>query len=193
MIAVISDIHDNLANLKTALDYAKTKSVSALFVLGDVTNSDTLKYIAKNFADQIYLVSGNMEVNDLEAESKKYKNIKYLGRKGGVIEIAGRTVGLCHEPFLVNALMADVIPAKAGIQVMENSAKRLDSPDVHRGNDKGSGRRPEIIFYGHTHKPWEETKNGVKLVNPGNISNTLYPASFALWNETTNELELKIL
>lgn len=160
MIAIISDIHDNLANLKTALTISKEKGVSALFVLGDVTNSDTLKYIAKNFADQIYLVSGNMEVNDLEMESKKYKNIKYLGRKGDVITIAGHTVGLCHEPFLANDLIK-----------------------------KGA----TIIFHGHTHKPWEEIKNGVRLINPGNVSNTIYPASFALWNETTNELELKIL
>ena len=170
MIAIISDIHDNLANLKTALTISKEKGVSALFVLGDVTNSDTLKYIAKNFADQIYLVSGNMEVNDLEMESKKYKNIKYLGRKGDVITIAGHTVGLCHEPFLANDLIK-----------------------------KGA----TIIFHGHTHKPWEEIiprrqgsaghENGVRLINPGNVSNTIYPASFALWNETTNELELKIL
>lgn len=160
MIAVFSDIHDNLANLKTALNYAKSKNTSALFVLGDVTNNDTLKYIAKNFPETIYLVSGNMEVNDLEAESKKYKNIKYLGRKGGVIKIANRQIGLCHEPFLANDLI------KQGAT---------------------------LIFYGHTHKPFEELKNGAKLVNPGNISNTIYAASFALWNETTDELELKIL
>jgi putative phosphoesterase len=160
MIAIISDIHDNLANLKTALDYAKSKSVSALFVLGDVTNADTLKYIAKNFSEKIYLVSGNMEVSDLEKESKKYPNIIYLGRRGGVIKIADRKIGLCHEPHLANDLI------KQGA---------------------------EMIFYGHTHKPHEELKNGAKLVNPGNISNTIYAASFALWNEITNELELKIL
>ena len=160
MIAVISDIHDNLANLKTALDYAKNRSANALFVLGDITNADTLKYIAKNFSEKIYLVSGNMEVSDIEKESKKYSNIIYLGRQGGVIKIADRKIGLCHEPYLANNLI------KQGA---------------------------EMIFHGHTHKPWEEIKNGIKLINPGNISNTIYPTSFALWDEVTNELELKIL
>ncbi len=160
MIAILSDIHDNLANLKTALDYSKSKNVSALFVLGDITNADTLKYLAKNFSETIYLVSGNMEVSDLEAESKKYPQIKYLGRQGGIIEIANRKVGLCHEPFLADALI------KQGAT---------------------------IIFHGHTHKPWQENKNGVEFINPGNLANVFYAPSFALWDETTNNLELKIL
>ncbi len=160
MIAIISDIHDNLANLKTALDYSQNKKVSALFVLGDITNNSTLKYLAKNFSDQIYLVAGNMEVCDLELEAKKYKNIIYLGRQGGIIEIAHKKVGLCHEPTLADNLLK---------------------------------QNAEIIFYGHTHKPFEHEKAGVKMINPGNPANTFYSASFALWNEFTDELELKIL
>jgi len=160
MIAIISDIHDNLANLKTALDNATTKQAEVLFALGDVTNAETLNYIATNFKNKIYLVSGNMEVCDLKAESKKYTNIIYLGRQGGIVKINNKLVGICHEPFLAN----DLIKQKA-----------------------------QIIFYGHTHKPFEETKNGVQLINPGNLANVFYAPSFALWDEQTNKLELKIL
>lgn len=169
MIAIISDIHDNTTNLNTALTIAKGAGVSALFVLGDVTNSETLGYLSKNFDGQIYLVHGNMELYE-PSEPSNYKNITDLGRKGDVIEIGGKLVGLCHEPYLADNLIK-----------------------------KGA----KIVFYGHTHKPWEEVKpasaeaasgeDGAKLVNPGNLANTLYAASFALWNETTNELELKIL
>ncbi len=160
MVAIISDIHDNLPNLKTALDYAKSKNVGALFVLGDITNAKTLKYLAANFSDPIYLVAGNMEVCDLETEAKKYPQIKYLGRHGGIINIAGRKVGLCHELFSANLLI------KQGAT---------------------------IIFYGHTHKPWQENKNGVEFINPGNLANVFYAPSFALWDEQTDKLELKIL
>jgi putative phosphoesterase len=160
MIAVISDIHDNIPNLNTALTIAKENKVSALFVLGDITNADTLKYLAANFSEPIYLVSGNMEVCDLEAESKKYPQINYLGRHGGIIEIAGRKIGLCHEPTLADALI---------------------------------NQDATIIFYGHTHKPFEENKNGIKLINPGNLANVFYAPTFALWDEQTDKLELKIL
>ena len=37
-----------------------------------------------------------------------------------------------------------------------------------------------IVFYGHTHKPWEEEKDGVRLINPGNISGTFQKSTFAV-------------
>ncbi len=172
MIAVISDIHDNLPNLKTALDYAKSKNVSALFVLGDITNAQTLKYLAANFSGPIYLVAGNMEVCDLEAESKKYPQIDFLGRHGGIIKIGDKLVGLCHEPSLIDSLLKNC-HSRAG------------------GNPDDSC--PEIVFYGHTHKPYEEQREGVRLINPGNLANVFYAPTFALWDENTDKLELKIL
>lgn len=196
MIVVISDIHDNLPNLSNALTYTNSIKASALFVLGDVTNADTLKYIGKNFPRDIYLVSGNMEVCDLEAEAKKYPQIHYLGRQGGIIKIGQHTVGLCHEPFLIDNLLCH--------------------PERSRSGVKDPTTTPSIIFYGHTHKPWEETislpaavgglgrglptakkeesgGNAIKLINPGNLANTFYAPSFAVWDETTDKLGLKIL
>jgi len=51
----------------------------------------------------------------------------------------------------------------------------------------------DYIFYGHTHKPWEEKKEGTILVNPGNIANIYYQPSFALLDLEKNKLSLKIL
>ncbi len=49
---------------------------------------------------------------------------------------------------------------------------------------------PDIIFYGHTHKPWEETRQGVRLVNPGTLGGVFSKATFATYNLETGELEL---
>jgi putative phosphoesterase len=49
------------------------------------------------------------------------------------------------------------------------------------------------VFYGHTHKPWEDNLNGTRVVNPGNLAGMFYPASFALLDTTTNNVYLKIL
>lgn len=51
----------------------------------------------------------------------------------------------------------------------------------------------KIIFYGHTHKPWLETRAGKKLINPGTLGGVFTRATFAFWNLETGELELKIL
>ena len=56
-------------------------------------------------------------------------------------------------------------------------------------------KRPDldIIFYGHTHKPWIEQKNNTKLVNPGTLGGVFQKASFATFNTENQKLELKIL
>lgn len=47
-----------------------------------------------------------------------------------------------------------------------------------------------FIFYGHTHKPWIETKHNKTILCPGNITNQLYPPSFAIWDIATNKFDL---
>ena len=51
----------------------------------------------------------------------------------------------------------------------------------------------DIIFYGHTHKPWIEEKNGVKIINPGTLGGVFQKATFAVWDSEVAEPELKIL
>jgi len=51
----------------------------------------------------------------------------------------------------------------------------------------------DFVFYGHTHKPWEEKINHCRLVNPGTLGGMFYKATFALYDTKLNKLELKIL
>ncbi len=49
------------------------------------------------------------------------------------------------------------------------------------------------VFYGHTHKPWQENISGTIVANPGNLANMFYPATFAILDTETNKLVLKTL
>ena len=51
----------------------------------------------------------------------------------------------------------------------------------------------DIVFYGHTHKPWEEDKDGVRFVNPGTLAGMFLNATFAVYDTESGEMELKIL
>lgn len=51
----------------------------------------------------------------------------------------------------------------------------------------------DIVFYGHTHKPWEEIANNCRLVNPGELAGQLFKPTFAVYDTKANLLELKIL
>ena len=49
----------------------------------------------------------------------------------------------------------------------------------------------DIIFYGHTHKPWIEDRGGTSIVNPGTLGGVFQKATFTFWGN--DKLELKIL
>ncbi|MBI5072089.1 metallophosphoesterase [Candidatus Falkowbacteria bacterium] len=51
----------------------------------------------------------------------------------------------------------------------------------------------DLVFYGHTHKPWEEKIGQTRLVNPGTLAGMFYKATFAVYDTETDKLELKIL
>lgn len=52
----------------------------------------------------------------------------------------------------------------------------------------------QIVFYGHTHKPWMETlDDGCQIINPGTLGGVFQKATFAVYDTTSKKLELKIL
>ncbi|HCU70815.1 MAG TPA: hypothetical protein DIC35_03645 [Candidatus Moranbacteria bacterium] len=63
----------------------------------------------------------------------------------------------------------------------------------------GTGKY-DFVFYGHTHKPWEEvialhssakaSGRQCKILNPGNVAGEIYPPTFAVWNTENDQFEL---
>ena len=51
----------------------------------------------------------------------------------------------------------------------------------------------DVVFYGHSHIPWEETIGKTKLFNPGTLAGMFAKATFAIYDTTTNTAELIIL
>jgi len=51
----------------------------------------------------------------------------------------------------------------------------------------------DLVFYGHTHKPWEEKVGECRLINPGEVAGQRFKATFAIYDTETDHLELKIL
>lgn len=155
---VISDIHDNLANLEKCVNWVRKQEITGAICCGDIANAETLAYLVKNFKT-IYLVRGNLEIYD-EMEIKKYNNINYLGRFG-VFELDNKIIGLCHEPWFIKKVL-----------------------ELKKCN---------IVFYGHTHEPWLEEKNGLLTANSGTLGGVFNKASFAVYDSLNGRLELKIL
>lgn len=97
MIAVISDIHDNLLNLKKFLDWSKQNKIEKIICCGDLGNAKTLQFLATNFGGDIFLVDGNAETYETK-DVTKYKNIKFY-EEIGVINIENISLGFCHQVY----------------------------------------------------------------------------------------------
>lgn len=158
-VAVIADIHDNLTNLQQCLGHCRENNIQKMICCGDVTNGETLKYMAENLKGEIMLVKGNMEIYE-EPEVKQYKNINYGGRIG-LFQVDDKVAGACHEPYLID--------------------KVLEQGEC------------DMVFYGHTHKPWEEIKRNTRVVNPGTLGGMFSRSTYAIWDTETGELEMKFI
>jgi len=161
-IAIISDIHDNLSNLRKTIGWLKKEKIRTLILCGDIASVETLKEILENYSGKIYLSLGNMD-NDYSLNRESFKNFSQIKIKKeiGEFEIDNKKIAFTHSPIL---------------------AKKLAQEEKYH-----------IVFYGHTHKPWEEKIGKTKLVNPGNLAGLLFKATFARYDTETDKLELMIL
>jgi len=159
-IAVVSDSHDNVANIKKAIHLIKKEKIKTILHCGDVCSFDTLKNCFFDFKGKVYVALGNADYISERDNEKLPDNIEILGKVGS-IEIKEKKISFCHFPKVAYDLA-------------------------------GTGKY-DTVFYGHTHKPWEEEVNQTKLVNPGNLAGIICKSTFATYNIKSGKLELKIL
>jgi len=167
-VAIISDIHDNIPNLKKVLDYCTLNKIEKIICCGDLASIETLDFLNTNFTGEIFFTFGNMDNDFLKnyffekldpstSLGMTYKKTKIF-REFGEAEIDGKNVAFIHFPW---------------------EAKELCE----------SGKYT-FVFYGHTHKPFEEAINNCKMLNPGNVANQYYLPTFAIWETTDDKFSL---
>lgn len=51
----------------------------------------------------------------------------------------------------------------------------------------------DLVFYGHTHRPWEDKIRNCRVINPGELAGQIFKPTFAVYDTQVDLLELKIL
>jgi putative phosphoesterase len=173
LIVIISDVHNNLVNLKKVLDYCGKRKIKKIICCGDLASQETLDFLRDNFSGEILYAFGNMDVGQINIKTLKhennnsfeYKNVMIF-RDFGEVEIEGFSVAFVHYP--------------------DKAKKLCESGDY------------DTVFYGHTHKPWIETIEtrrkqylfNCTMLNPGNVAGEIYLPTFAVWEVESNNFEL---
>lgn len=159
-LAIISDSHDQIHNLKEVLNYCQKEKINTIIHCGDLCKiSSLIEAWPKDFDAKVHFVYGNADIPE-ELDNKAFPWLKIYGQIG--------------EIFLENKRIA--------FTHFSDQAKKL-----------GETQKYDYVFYGHSHKPWEEILEKTKLVNPGETAGMFYQASFAVLDLEKNELSLKIL
>lgn len=148
-IAIVSDTHNNMANLKKAIEWIKKENIQIILHCGDISSQETINEATKLFTDgKMHFVKGNADF-DLDLPD----NLE--------LEFNNKKIGFVHFP---------------------PQAKKMAQ----------SGKF-DLVFYGHTHRAWDEKVGECHMINPGELAGHFYKATFAVYNTVSGVLELKIL
>ncbi len=85
----------------------------------------------------------------------------------------------------------DEIPEKLEL---ESGGKKIfinHYPDIAK--KAAESGKYDLVFYGHTHRPWLEKIGKCQLANPGELAGQRYKPCFAIYDRGSDKLELKIL
>lgn len=163
-IAIISDIHDNWARLDQVVDLIKKeKDIKTVICCGDVCAPSTLEKLAKTLPKHKIYLVWGNVDGDHAMDEK-------VAKKAGNVEIMGEFGKLELDGRKIAFCH---YPAKA--------------------KELAKTKKFDVVFYGHTHKPWEEKIGSTIILNPGEITGFFYTPSFAIYDLAKMKAELKLL
>jgi hypothetical protein len=173
-IGIISDTHDNIPNIEKAINWLNEEEIKTLLHCGDISTEETVKETAQKFHGKILAVIGNMDEN-------KIAKISQLSKKSAIADFldSSKTSGF------------KILGEIGELEIEEKRIAFCHMPE--KAKELAKSGKYDIVFYGHTHMPWEEKIGDCRVVNPGNLAGIIYKATLAVYDTESDRLELKIL
>jgi len=166
-IAIISDVHNNLVNLKKVLDYCAKENISSIICCGDLASLETLDFLNDNFNGKIFYTFGNMDNDQLKDHelADRYKKTR-LFTNYGETEITGFKIAFVHYP---------------------DKAENLCRTGKYDFVFYGHTHKPWISSAKAA--DYQGPRN-CTMLNPGNVAGEIYPPTFAVWDMDKNDFQL---
>ncbi len=99
-----------------------------------------------------------------------------------------------HMPEMKNVEMyknANIFPEYGEANFLNKKIAFVHFPDLAK--KLAESGKYEIVFYGHTHKPWEEKVGETTILNPGSVTGDRFPPTFAFWDTLKNDFSLILI
>ena len=85
----------------------------------------------------------------------------------------------------------DFIPDSQSVEFNSKKIGFVHFPDLAK--KMAQSGKYDMVFYGHTHRAWDEKIGDCHMINPGELAGQFYKPTFAVYDTATGKLELKIL
>ena len=169
-----------------------TKCFSSMTKIGIISDShenlqnlqQSIDYLNKNKIKTLIHCGDVARFNMLEEIDRRFDGITFLvwgnadeGFFKDIEYAEYKNIKFCKQAGKI-----EIEGKKIAITHFPKIARKLASSGKH-----------DLVFYGHTHKPWEEKIGQTKMLNPGNLDGSSYRASFAVYDLNSDIAELKIL
>jgi predicted phosphodiesterase len=204
-IAILADIHGNPLALEAVLqDIQERGGVDEYWILGDLAalGPDPLGALQRLVAlpkarfvrgnTDRYLVSGEAPgphletiVNNLEALHQKVRLASSFAWTVGAVATGGWLPWLGALPLEMRLVLPDgtralAVHAAPGTDDGDGVRRTASDDELRR---LLAGVEADLLLVGHTHIPFDRWVDGVRVVNPGSVSNPFPPdlrASYAI-------------
>jgi uncharacterized protein len=160
IVGVLSDIHDNLDNLKKAIDIFKSHGAEEVIFCGDFCSPIPARFLSSNFPGQVHCVFGNGDGDRFAIKEFAVSGSSNLVLHGeyAEVEIGSRKIAATHFPFYARAL--------------------------------AEKNTYDAVFYGHSHVSRVEQIGSTLCANPGEIMGFKGTASCGVYDSKTNMIEI---
>lgn len=162
-IAIISDTHDNLVTLESFLRWLATSDVGSVIHCGDITNRETMQVLVDDCHAPLHVVYGNADAGHRDAIAEVCDDSSHATLHGNV-----------------GGIVLDGV--RIGFCHFPDGARSLAETGDY-----------DLVFHGHTHKPWEERVGQCRLINPGTLAGLFQIATFAIYDTATGGLQLQLV
>lgn len=105
-IGIISDSHDNVPNIQSAISYFNSVGVEAVLHCGDFVSPFSLLPFTELECEKLYLIFGNNDGEKHGIKEMAEENGWTIGKPPMELELHGRKIVMLHEPDALKSLRA---------------------------------------------------------------------------------------